>query len=85
MLLNYLKIFLHLFSGNRVFTIINLLGLSTGIACFVLIRLYVINENSYDLHLPGAELTYRLAMRGDMSGFSFGSCDGWTLRSLHPG
>ncbi len=71
MLLNYLKVFFRLFARNRVFTIINLLGLSTGIACFVLIRLFVINEKSYDRHLPEAEQIYRLGMKGDMSGFSF--------------
>jgi putative ABC transport system permease protein len=73
MLLNYLKVFLRLFARNRVFTLINLLGLSTGITCFVLIRLYVINETVYDRHLPDVENTYRLAMKGDMSGFSFES------------
>ena len=71
MLLNYLKVFLRLFARNRVFTLINLLGLSTGITCFVLIRIYVVNETVYDRHLPDAENTYRLAMKGDMSGFSF--------------
>jgi putative ABC transport system permease protein len=50
MLLNYLKIFLRQFSRNSIFTAINLLGLATGLACFVLIRLYVINETSYDRH-----------------------------------
>jgi putative ABC transport system permease protein len=55
MLLNYLKVFLRLFSKNRTFTFINLLGLVTGMACFVLIRLYVINETSYDRHYPDAD------------------------------
>lgn len=73
MLSNYLKVFLRLFARNRVFTLINLLGLSTGIACFVLIRMYVAYETVYDRHLPDAENTYRLAMKGDMSGFSFES------------
>ena len=71
MFLNYLKVFLRLFAGNRVFTLINLLGLSTGIACFILIRLYVLNETVYDKHIPDAGYTYRLGMKGDMSGFSF--------------
>ena len=35
MLQNYLKVFLRLITRNRVFTLINLLGLSTGIACFI--------------------------------------------------
>jgi putative ABC transport system permease protein len=73
MLLNYLKIFLRLFSRNRTFTFINLLGLATGMACFVLIRLYVINETSYDRHYPDADHIYRMAMKGNMSGFSFES------------
>lgn len=73
MLLNYLKIFLRQFSRNRTFTVINLLGLATGLACFVLIRLYVINENNYDRHYKDADNIYRLAMKGEMSGFSFKS------------
>ena len=73
MLLNYLRIFLRQFSRNRTFTAINLLGLATGLACFVLIRLYVINETSYDRHYSDADNIYRLAMKGEMSGFSFES------------
>lgn len=73
MIHHYLKVFLRLFTRNRVLTGINLLGLSTGIACFALIRLYVINERAYDRHLPSADRTYRLAMKGEMSGFSFES------------
>jgi len=73
MLLNYLKIFFRQFSRDRTFTAINLLGLATGLACFVLIRLYVINETSYDRHYKEAENIYRLAMKGEMSGFSFES------------
>ncbi len=73
MLLNYLKIFLRQFSRNRTFTVINLIGLATGLACFVLIRLYVINETNYDRHYKDADNIYRLAMKGEMSGFSFES------------
>ncbi len=73
MLLNYLKIFLRQFSRNRIFTVINLIGLATGLACFVLIRLYVINETNYDRHYKDADNIYRLAMKGEMSGFSFES------------
>ncbi len=73
MFLNYLKFFLRLFSRNRTFTAINLLGLATGLACFVLIRLYVINETSYDRHYADAGNIYRMAMKGNMSGFSFES------------
>ena len=73
MYLNYLKIFFRLFSRNRTFTFINLLGMAAGLACFVLIRLYVVNETSYDRHYPDAGQMYRMAMKGNMSGFSFES------------
>jgi putative ABC transport system permease protein len=63
MLFNYLKIFLRQFSRNRTFTVINLIGLATGLACFVLIRLYVINETNYDRHYRDADNIYRLAFR----------------------
>ena len=73
MLHNYLKIFLRRFSRHWTFTAINLIGLTTGFACFVLIRLYVVNETSYDRHYLDSEHIYRLAMKGEMSGFSFES------------
>ena len=73
MLLNYLRLFLRNFSGNRIYSAIIVLGLASGLACFVLIRLYVVNEHSYDRHHPHSGRMYRLGMKGDMSGFSFES------------
>ncbi len=48
MLSNYLKIAWRLILRNKVYTAINLLGLAIGIACTVLISLYVLDELSYD-------------------------------------
>jgi putative ABC transport system permease protein len=73
MYLNYLKVFFRFFSRNRTFTFINLLGMAAGLACFVLIRLYVVNETSYDRHYPDASQMYRMTMKGNISGFSFES------------
>jgi putative ABC transport system permease protein len=53
---------------NKVYTAINVLGLSVGLAGFVLIMIYVRGELSYDRHHPDAENIYRVAMRLEMSG-----------------
>jgi putative ABC transport system permease protein len=48
MLRNNILIALRLLAKNKVFSLINILGLATGIACCVLITLYVQDEFSYE-------------------------------------
>lgn len=50
---------LHLIN-NRLYSLINIVGLAAGLAAFLLIFLYVQNEHSYDKHWPQAERIYRL-------------------------
>ena len=45
---NLLRYSLRSFKRQRSYIIINILGLSIGIACSLLIALFVINEASYD-------------------------------------
>ncbi len=45
---------------NKLYTLINLLGLATGIACFVLIALYVRYQRGYDRFVPNHERVYRV-------------------------
>jgi putative ABC transport system permease protein len=45
---NLIKHSLRSFKRQRSYIIINILGLSIGIACSLLIALFVINEASYD-------------------------------------
>ena len=45
---NLLKHSIRSFKRQRAYVIINILGLAIGIACSLLITLYVINEASYD-------------------------------------
>lgn len=45
---------------NRVFSIINITGLATGLACFILIALYVLDELSYDKFFANSERIYRI-------------------------
>jgi MacB-like periplasmic core domain len=45
---------------NRLFTGLNIFGLATGLACSILIFLWVRDELSYDRFNPGAERIFRL-------------------------
>ena len=60
MLKNYLKVALRSLQRSRAHALINIAGLSVGIACCVLILLYVRNELSYDRHYPDADKIYRV-------------------------
>ncbi|HEY0978301.1 MAG TPA: FtsX-like permease family protein, partial [Flavobacteriales bacterium] len=45
---------------QKLYTLINLLGLATGIACFVLIALYVHYQRGFDRFVPHHERVYRV-------------------------
>jgi putative ABC transport system permease protein len=47
---------------NRLYTLLNILALSLGIACVFLISLYLRNENAYDRHFANAGQIYRLGV-----------------------
>ncbi|MEE9372285.1 MAG: ABC transporter permease [Saprospiraceae bacterium] len=60
MLLNNLKIGYRQLINNKVYSIINLLGLSFGIAVAIFVFTFVNNELSYDNWMEDSERTYRL-------------------------
>lgn len=62
MLKNYLKIAIRSLFKNKVYTVINILGLTVGLACCVLILLHVQDELSYDEFHPGKDQFYRVAL-----------------------
>ena len=69
---NYVKIGLRNLWKYKAGTAINVIGLSTGLAAFVLIALFVKDELSYDLHHEHAENVYRVTVKnytseGDVS------------------
>ncbi len=57
---NYLKIAWRNLLKNRTFSIINIAGLAIGLACFILIVLYVMHEISYDRFHAKADRIYRI-------------------------
>jgi putative ABC transport system permease protein len=68
MLNNLIKLSLRSFKRQRVYIIINILGLSIGIACSLLIALYVINEASYDKFNTKRDRIYRTILNGKIGG-----------------
>ena len=72
MLKNYLKIGFRNLWKYKSSTIINIIGLSTGLAAFVLISLFVKDEISYDKHFENVEEIHRVTVKnytvdGDIS------------------
>ncbi len=63
MLKNYLIVSLRRFTRHRGYTLLNILGLTIGLACTVLIGLYIKNELSYDRHHNQADRIYRVVSR----------------------
>jgi putative ABC transport system permease protein len=60
MLKNYLLIAFRVVMKNRVFSLINVLGLSTGIACCILISLYIQDEFSFETGFADHERVFRI-------------------------
>ncbi|MGB8358030.1 MAG: FtsX-like permease family protein [Bacteroidales bacterium] len=65
---NLIKHSLRSFKRQRAYIIINILGLSIGIACSLLIALYVINEASYDKFNEKKDRIFRLILDGKIGG-----------------
>ncbi len=68
MILNYLLIALRNAWRNKVYFLINLLGLAIGIASSVIILLFVLDELSYDRHNEHFDEIYRICIRGKIQG-----------------
>ncbi|HEU0064535.1 MAG TPA: ABC transporter permease [Flavisolibacter sp.] len=57
---SYLKVAIRNLWKNKIFSFINIAGLATGLGCFLLISLYVLDELSYDRYNKNAERIYRI-------------------------
>ena len=68
MLRNLIKHSLRSFKRQRAYVIINIIGLSIGIACSLLIALFVINEASYDKFNVKKDRIFRLILNGKIGG-----------------
>ncbi|MCH7816743.1 MAG: ABC transporter permease [Proteobacteria bacterium] len=60
MLKNILLLTVRNLLANRLFSLINVLGLTVGLVCVILIALFVRHESSYDKHWVNADRTYKV-------------------------
>lgn len=60
MIANYFKIAYRNFSRNKLYTSLNIAGLTFGLTCFLVIALYVVDELTYDRHFTHSARTYRV-------------------------
>ena len=68
MIRNYLLIAIRNIWRNKVYSLINLLGLSIGICSSIIILLFVLDELSYDRHNEHFQDIYRICIRGKIRG-----------------
>ncbi|HEY1022665.1 MAG TPA: ABC transporter permease, partial [Flavisolibacter sp.] len=57
---NYLTVAWRNLKRSKVFSFINIFGLSVGLTCCILISLYVYHELRYDTHHANGDRLYRL-------------------------
>ncbi len=62
---NFIKVFYRRAGRNKLFSLINLFGLTVGFTCSILIYLFIKEHTSYELELPSSEQIYRLAWIND--------------------
>jgi putative ABC transport system permease protein len=65
---NLFKYSLRSFKRQRSYIIINILGLSIGIACSLIIALYVINESGFDKYNTNKDRIFRAILNGKIGG-----------------
>jgi putative ABC transport system permease protein len=56
-----IKLTFRQFKKNRIYSIINVIGLSTGMAAALLIMLFISDEFKYDTYHEDADRIYRVA------------------------
>lgn len=65
MIQHFFKIFSRNVKRNGLFSFLNVLGLTVGFTCSILIYLFIQDELSYDKSLPNADRMYRIAWMSD--------------------
>lgn len=68
MLRNYLRIAFRNLKNSKAYSLINIIGLTIGITCCIVIMLFVSDELSYDKFNKNADQIYRPTVLGTMNG-----------------
>jgi putative ABC transport system permease protein len=67
---NYFKTALRTLSRNKLYTVLNVAGLTFGLSCFLIIGLYVFDELTYDQQHTNADRIYRVIENKNVNGES---------------
>jgi len=65
---NYIKVAFRSLNKNRIYAVINILGLALGLAVTILVFLFIKDETSYDKHWTNYNNIYRTGITADMMG-----------------
>ena len=65
---NYIKVAFRSLNKNRIYAIINILGLALGLTVTILVFLFINDETSYEKHWNGYDRIYRTGIIADMMG-----------------
>jgi len=68
MLINFLKVIIRNMLRNKIFSLINIIGLSVGITCFLILVVFALNEMGYDTFNDKADRIYRVYISSDING-----------------
>jgi len=68
MLKNYFNIAWRTLLHNKLYSVINIAGLTFGISCFILIGLYLFDELTFDRHHTNADRIYRVVEHKNVKG-----------------
>lgn len=63
MILNYIKMALRNIKQHKIYSFINIMGLAIGMACCILVFLYVRHETSFDRYHRDGERIFRIAQK----------------------
>ena len=90
MLIHFFRTAIRYLIKRRTYSLINVIGLAIGIASFILIMLYVMDELGYDRYHERADDIYRIAQIYDFEGVGENSASlpfplAFTLKNDYPG
>jgi putative ABC transport system permease protein len=83
MLLSNLKIGIRMIARQKIYAIINLIGLAVGLTTCLFLTLYIIDEFRYDSFHRDADRIYRVNLYGRLASQEFNTC--YTASPIAPG
>ncbi len=90
MIIYYLRVAFRNLARRKLYTMLNISGLALGIASFLIIGLYIVNELSYDRYHEHSDRIYRVCQISDFGGVGENSASlpfpvAFTLKAEYPG